>query len=468
MINRSKLVLPAFLDTVLQIPVKNLNPIFKFYSLFVRHFVISDTQALDNRFFQNDPVVGNLHYLFEDCAYDNLPLVMVLKRRRADFEELLMADMLRVDDLDQHGMDLSSIDSAGRRELSRLRSEKSLTRDALAYDVKYPLSILKKLDKHVSSADYEKVLGTASFVHDADRYRSLFYSILKLPALHVQFGLKTKQANGLLTKLAVDDPGGLFSVSYGLSSSQRMGRTHVYRWCERMRSLKQEKKDLLRVPESDFEQILNGIVSCADYVYLRNFSDSCRTSLMIDNLHWLPSSAINQTFASELPYVEKADDAIEHLLDIKEGFFSGYGSEYLLSVANKLVKCGFDDSATWEKIAALRRESLFHENLNEIEATLQLGDSDSASKLMRDHVVHCFERLVKQSAFSWWDLFPAALVGVIEGSKTDFRDAPLGVFAAATESAICLLPIAGKALKQRRQRALIDGASTSVCDMLLK
>jgi hypothetical protein len=468
MIDRSKLVLPAFLDTVLQIPVGHLNPIFKFYSLFVRHFVISDTQALDNRFFQRKPVVSNLQYLFEECAYDGLPLVMVLKRRPTGFEELLMSDMLRVNAPDQHAMDLSSLDSIGRRELSRLRSEKRLTSEALAYDVKYPLAVLKKLDKHVSSADYEKALGTASFVQDADRYRSLFYSLLKLPALHVQFGLKTKQAEGLLTKLAVDDPGGLFSVSYGLSSSQRMGRTHVYRWRKRMRSMRGAGNELKNLSDSDFGNILNGIISCADYVYMRNFSDSTRTSLMIDNMHWLPSSAVNETFSGEMSYVERADDAIEYLLDVKDGYFNGYGSEYLLSIREKLDDSGFTKAATWKKIAALRSQKSFHRHLEDIEDALQKGDSYGASDLMRHHVVDCFQKLVRRPTYSWLDLFPAVVQGGKEALKIESQDAAIGVFAAATESAICLLPIAGRGLKYRRQLALIDSAAASVCDMLLK
>jgi hypothetical protein len=452
----------------LQIPVGNLDPIFRFYSLFVKHFVISDTQALDNRFFQRKPVASNLQYLFEECAYDNLPLVMVLKRRSAGLEELLMSDMLRVDDLGQHAMDLSSLDATGRRKLSRLRSEKLLTSNALKCDVKYPLAILKKLDKHVSSADYEKDLGTASFVHNSDRYRNLFYKILSLPALHVQFGLKTKHANRLLTTLAIDNPVGLFSVSNGLSFSQRMGRTHVYRWRARMRSLRRDKKELQKVPGSDFGKILNGIISCADYVYLRNFADSSGTSLMIDNLHWLPSSAVNQTFSGRMSYVEQADDAIERLLDIKEGYFNGYGSEYLLSIREKLDDSGFTKAATWKKIAALRSKKSFYRHLEEIEDALQYGDSDTASSLMRRHVVHCCQRLVKKPTYSWLDLFPAVFEAGKEALKIDPQNVATGVFAAATESAICLLPIAGRVRKSRRQRALIDSAAASVCDMLLK
>ena len=65
-------------------------------------------------------------------------------------------------------------------------------------------------------------------------------------------------------------------------------------------------------------------------------------------------------------------------------------------------------------------------------------------------------------------MFPAVFEAGKEALKIDPQNVATGVFAAATESAICLLPIAGRVRKSRRQRALIDSAAASVCDMLLK
>jgi hypothetical protein len=467
-IDRKKLVSPCFLDTVLQFSGRKLNPILKFHSLFVRHFIISDTQALDNRLFQTDPLVSNLPYLFEDCSYDGLPLIMVLKRRSADFEELLLKDMLKIDTGGQHGMELSCLRRAQKTTLRCLRKTGMLNKKALANEIGYPFQVLKKIETHVSTAGYGRDLGEASFVHDPDRYRKLIFALLNLPSLPIQFGLKTKRARETLAHFADDDPGSSLSLSQGLGKTDRMGRTHVYQWRNRMRYRRLKNKELQSLSDSDFEKLLSGVISCADFAYLRNFSDSCGTSLMIDNLHWLPSSVVNQSFSSQLPFVEKADDAIEHLLDIKDGFFEGYGSEHLLSIRKQLDECGFTKKATREKIANLRRSYAFDSRLKEVEQALDEGNASDASNLLQKHVVVCCKKLVPRETYSWLDLFPAVWTFASDYAKIQSENRLSGVFGCATNTGVALLSVAGRIMSNRRNRTLIDAAAKSVCDLLLK
>jgi hypothetical protein len=466
-IDRKKLVSPCFLDTVLQFSGWKLNPILKFHSLFVRHFVISDTQALDNCLFQTDPLVENLPYLFEDCSYDGLPLIVVLKRRPAGFEELLLNDMLRIDKGGQHGMELSCLGQQQTLALRRLRENGTLNKRTLT-DIGYPFEVLEKIDKHVSVAEYDSKLGSASFVYEPDRYRSLIYNLLKLDKLPIQFGLETAIARSVLKRVTADDPEDPLSISKGLGLQDSMGRTHVYRWRSRMRKNRVNNRELKRLPNDDFEKLLSGIVSCADFAYLRNFSDSCGTSIMIDNLHWLPSSVVNQSFSRQLPVVERADAAIEHLLDIKDGSFEGYSSEHWLSIHKQLDKCGFSNEATWEKIANLRRSRAFCDRLLVVEEALDKGNTSDACNLLREHVIACCKTLVPSTTYSWHDLFPPVLGMVADYLVLESSKGWKGVVSFAMISGLAFLPIAGKALSIRRNRTLINCSAASVCDLLLE
>jgi hypothetical protein len=467
---RSQLVFPAFLDTVLQTSGTRLDPILRFYSLFVRHFVLSDTQVLDNRFLQEDPIASNLEYLFRKSSYDDLPFVLVLKRTNTSLEEIMEKDLLRLGTA-QEPIAFSSLRTTQQELLDELSRKGKLTINSFANEVGYPITVARQVDRFCRQAEYGDALGIANFIDNPNRYRNILMSVLNLPALPVQFGLKSATARTVLERMINDNPSDSLSVTAFVEPADRLGRTHIYRWRTRIRSDRAMNKELEMISDSDFNKLVDGIVACADYAYLRNFADSSGTSFMIDNSHWLPSSIVNESLSTKLLYLEQADDAIERLLDIKEGLFDGYSSEHLQALKTQLEHCGFANDATWEKLSNLRSTRAFHERLKNIDDAMNNGTSSDASQLLCEHVKVCCRSVVKTTTFNWGELFPSLVggaTGAIWGFKTGGSSAPLAALVGcATGGGLCLLPVAGRVLKRWRQRALIDRAALSVADTLV-
>lgn len=464
---RSKLVFPAFMDTVLKMQGERLDPILRFYSLFVRHFIVSDTQVLDNRFFQEEPIADNLRHLFLTPGFDGFPFLLVLKRNGESLENALLHHMLKVG-TDLEPMQMSCLDQRQRIKLKELIRVGNLTSETFFTYVGYPEDFPRKLEKLIGQADYSNDLGVANFIQKPDRYQNVLFSVLSLPTLMNQFTLETRIAKSILADILKPDYA--LSIPHLSEAGSGLGRSHVYRWRSKILSKYRDNKTLKNISRAELRKLADGVVACADYAYLRNFADSCQVSLMIDNLHWLPSSAINEMYSLQRPFVEAADDAIERILQIKEGEFDGYGSGYLFSLRSQLDRCGFSNDATWEEIMKIRETKSFDDRLLQVEEAMQCGESERASDLLRNHMIDCCRRLGKKTAFDWSELFPSLLAGGI-GAAWGFCTTPQAKFIAATvgfatAGGICLLPIAGKIRKRWRQRALIDFATTPISDLL--
>jgi hypothetical protein len=433
-INKRQCVFWAPLDTVLQPGASRLEPLLKFFALLTHHIVVTDTQLLDNAFFRHDRIADCLPLLFSEDGGDGLPFVLVAKRDPAStLVDILYHDMARMGPYQAtiRPMHFSSLSHEQRCRLVELYVSRGLSPSAFEREVGYPVTnFAHRISRLVDEATYIPQLAWPNPAEMAGGYPRLLQCILKSPCLPAHVGLATAPAKRFLHRLC--DEIRLESET----RAAKLSRTDVYRRLDRCRMKRRKNKlGLAKIDSDEFDKAIRAVKCIADYAYLRNFSDRCGFSFLVDNVHWLASSVVNRELADDRPAAEMADSLVEAMLDIQEGAFEGYGSAVHQTLSECLIQSTFAQSVSWRDILSLRRRAAFWDNLQQIETYASSGGQAESVRKLDEHVRWAFSESLRRD-FNWADFFTNTFFGTVGLSASLAGSAALAAGATYRQAAI--------------------------------
>jgi hypothetical protein len=459
---RFRFVFPAMLDTVLRQSPLPFEPVLRFYSLLVPHFIIRDTQLIDNALFREDPLFAHKEGIFRSPGADGLPLFIIVKRESCSLVEITIEKMLRVGDLSREPTYFSSLTGAQRATLNELRNNGALNRKKLETAVGYPVSgFLDPLDTALRDTTYSNL---QEYVWKTSHLREVVFGVLGLPQLVPQFALRNAHAKALLKEISSNDVDSRLSLAYK-STLTDFTRTTAYKRLRQLRSSRAKKRHgLQKIPRDDFNRVIQGVRACVDYAYLREFADANKVSFMLDDSHWFPSRTVNMGLGADRPAAEAAEQTIEQLLDINETSCDGHSSERHRQLLRWLEKCGFAQHATWDKILLERSSNAFLQRLQSVNQAASQGENSEAAELFADHVRTTFSKLVPSQSIDWKQLVIGVAFGALGVIAPPAGIAALGFATAGGGAALALHGT--HVVERRRQRSFIDAIASSVTSRL--
>lgn len=459
-ISRRECVFLAPLDTALQQTSSLFDPLLRFFALFNRHIVVTDSQLLDNRIFREKTLSQNMELIFHEDSGDGLPLFLVSQRTaERSLAEILVVDLggseVRPPKMP---MTFSSFTREQQQRLESLHRKGKITLRSFALEIEYPVDWLQRISRLLKRAGYAEQLVWPRKIEDRGRYHKLLVRTLQCRSLAQQAGISHPATKAFLKRLI---------ERIGQCDPQEFSRTIVYSKLDAAQRELAGEKRRWAVRRDDIAKAFAAVRSMTAYAYLRNFSDASRFTLLLDHTHWLPSSVVNRELRRSRPQAESADRLVEKWLDLHEGAFEGFGASRHLAMSRLLKACGFADRASWEAILHLRRDPAFGERLTGI-ACSKMGEE--ASERRRDHARICLEQLLGRA--KWKDLVlqgitmstPGALSEVVRGTITGSWTAT----GFAVPTAVAALVVGWKGLKSMAQPILIDRLGTTVADELRK
>lgn len=416
---RDQCVFWAPLDTVLRPKAERLEPLLRFFALFTRHVAVTDTQLLDSELFRNPSITEHLDEVFEADSGDNLPFILVSKRRgNSSLREIVLHDMVKMGIAGTSPMHFSSFSQTQQHLLEELRQRGALTERSLEVQVRYPLTtFVDRISTRVDAAGYADQLTWPPMVQGAGSYFRLTRDVLSLSELPKQAGIRSPRALDFLEEVRHE------VLHLGANQPGMFSRTAVYHKLSTSRNRRKRSPRLTKIPGPEFETVLNTVRAATDYCYLRNMADRSSFQFLLDGVHWLPSSVVNRQLAPVRPGTQAADTFVERCLNLQEGAFHGYGSDLHRAIVESLRWIGFAEKADWRSIVKLRSDPSFFARLNEIDEAARAGDQTAFRKLMTGHLKDCLARLITPQ-FDWasnfWIGTAVGIIGWVTGGAIGF------------------------------------------------
>ncbi|HUE71727.1 MAG TPA: hypothetical protein VMP01_12645 [Pirellulaceae bacterium] len=391
----------APLDTVLRQQSDKFEPLLRFFALFNRHIVVTDSQLLDNGMFREQSLSQNLDLLFQEDSGDGLPLFLVSQRASdRSLKEILVADLAKAGDRPPtRPMFFSSLTQDQQARLENLHARRKLTLRSLSREVGYDVDWLQRISRCVKRAQYASKFAWPAKIDDSARYHELLVRCLECQTLARQAGIQHPATRNFLKRLI---------EQIRQQDPSQFSRSLAHRVLDEQRRGVAREDKLWAARKEDINKAFGAVRAMVSYAYLRNFADSSSFPLLLDHTHWLASSIVNKELRHRRQEAELADALVEKWLDLQEGAFEGFGTSRQLAMSQLLKSCGFSDLASWQKIMALRRDTAFGQRLSGISRS----KGAEASDRLYDHARICLEQLLGRT--NWQNL---VVQGIKESGK---------------------------------------------------
>lgn len=452
----------AQLDTPLRPHATTFDPITRFYAILMRHVVVSDIQLLDNQFFRDPRMSKDLHRLFKEDSGTGRPFFILSKRNAETGLDEILLDLAGASG--KPPIHFSSLSQKQRSKLGSLAARKQVTKRRLEREVGYPVrQFVQRLEYLTRGAEYLPDFEWTGKIHP----KSYYWLLMKI--LQSDQLLKQVRANGKAKKIL--DRFRTEIVRLGDRENQIVTRSMVD---DRINAIQRFRKRGDRTYSAlngkQFGQLIAIFRSIANYVYLRNFSDSIGVAMVLDNSHWMPSSVVNAELSQTRGSADAVDKLVENSMSHGDGNFNGSGWNHHGTFRELLKKSGFTDTASWEKIYNLRRDGDFQARLSEIESCFADNDNDSAVQLLYDHVSASLSYLMN-GRFKTEEFLVGTVTGTVGGVGAGAFAGGVGL--ATVSTLVCIgfvaggggaaLYLGGRYLKRRRRQAILyDGIAESV------
>jgi hypothetical protein len=451
--NRNHCCFLTPLDTTLRVKAAQIEPVLRFLALIQRHFVVSDSQIADHRFFRDEPLDRDLATLFERDSGDSYPLFVISKRDERPLREIVLDSLAQVgrQGKGKRPMHFSSLLPKAQSRLNELVRTGRLTPTTFFRDVGYPERFLKRITKYERSAGLSQELQWKPEILTPANYRSVLRVILTSNSLETQAALPRgvrsffKETREQIAEL----------------DAATFSRTRVHLELAKIRQERFKNRQRSKIPTESFREAIEIVRAAAGFAYLRNFADWNDFALSVDRHYWLPSSVINKELGATRPQVEQADSMVEACLDIEDGFAGGTISASLRSMRLLLEDCGFSKNTSWSQIVELRSRNRFWDNLDEIDT----ATGEAQALALKEHVVWCLRQLLRNE-FDWTNFSIDAVSGVGDSIR-EMAIASAGAVAAALGFAtgsggVAVLTFSGRGFQKAKQAILIDEIGTKV------
>jgi hypothetical protein len=301
---RRECVFLAPLDTVLRQKSDKFEPLLRFFALFNRHIVVTDSQLLDNGMFREQSLSQNLHLLFQEDSGDGLPLFLVSQRDGdRSLKEILVADLAKTDARPPtRPMFFSSLTREQQALLENLHARGKLTLRSLSREVGYEVDWLERISKCVKRAHYASKFAWPAKIDDPTHYHELLIRCLECQTLARQAGIEHPATRHFLKRLI---------EQIRQQDPPQFSRSLAHRVLDEQRRKVARESKLWAARKEDIDKAFGAVRAMVSYAYLRNFADSSRFPLLLDHTHWLASSVVNKELRRRRPEAESADALVE-------------------------------------------------------------------------------------------------------------------------------------------------------------